>query len=749
MRHVLLVSLSCLFLLYGKLFAQSSLVSSDTSFHPNLKPSLDVKRRVGEIKIDGNVDDSGWQNIATAENFTYSFPIYGGKPKEKTVAKMTYDDDYLYIVMIAEDNSPKEIRASYSARDKIWSDDFMGIVLDTYGDGTRAFEIYCNPYGIQGDLFWTTTNEDESYDLIYESEAKITDHGWQIEMKIPFRSLRFPNIPVQNFHCSFWRSQPRDQVYKSSWAAVNFFEPCPFCQFGKLSGIENIHSAGSFELLPSLVASQEATSLSGEPLVNDKLKLNPSLGVRYVLGTATGLELAINPDFSQVESDAAQISANTTFALFYPEHRPFFQDGADLYSTIIQAVYTRSINSPLVAAKVIHRDDALSVAYTGAIDEHSPVIIPLEERSVVLSDAGKSISNIARATYSFGNDAKIGGLMTNRTFGSDGSNTVAGLDGRIRLFENVELIAEGMFSSTKEQNLTKNDDTALFENGKHTVEYDGEHFFGYADHVTLQRFTSGLDLEINYEELSPTFRAANGFIFRNDARSVTSFTGYKFPLSVSSWFNEFDMSLSASYSRNFENQTKYMDVKPEFDFSFTGQTNMHLFYRHAKERFKNIDFSNIDYFTLFGGTHPLSWMDISFGLTYGRNIARIDTPALGKELDITLNASFKLLNGLTVAPEYYFSRIDSESGSGSYFSGAIYRTKLSYQFSRAMSARLIVQYDEFSSALEIDPLFSYQVNPFTSLYLGSSHNYNSFDNTSNLHPSERQFFAKVQYLIQG
>ncbi len=744
----LLPFLLCCFVINLNSFAQSSQVA-DTSFHPNIKPSLLIERRVGEIKIDGNIDDAGWQQVKTAENFTNSFPIFGTKAKEKTTAKMTYDDDYLYILMDAYDSSPQNIRASYSARDRMFGDDFMGIVLDTYGDGTRAFEIYSNPYGIQGDLFWTTTNEDESYDLVYESEAKITDHGWQLEMKIPFRSLRFPDLAIQNFHCSFWRSMPRDQVYKSSWAAVNFFEPCPFCQFGKLEGIENIHPSGSYEFLPSLVASQDATSLSGESLKNDNIKLNPSLGIRYALGTATGLELALNPDFSQVETDAAQISANTTFALFYTEHRPFFQDGADLYSTLIQAIYTRSINSPLIAAKAIHRDEALSIAYTGAYDLHSPVIIPLEERSVVISDAGKSISNIARATYSFGNDAKIGGLMTNRTFGSDGSNTVAGLDGRIRLFEKVELIAEAMMSNTQEPILKKNGDTTLFDNGKHTVEYDGEHFFGFADHITLQRFTSGLDLEVNYEDVSPTFRAANGFIFRNDSRSISTFMGYKFPLNESAWFTEFDMSLSGSYSKNFEGQTKLIALKPELDFSFTGQTNLHIFYRHAKERFKNIDFSNIDYFSLFGGTHPLSWMDISFGLTYGRNIARIDTPALGKELDITLNAAFKLLGGLTVAPEYNFSRIDSESGSGSYFSGAIYRTKVSYQFSRAMSARLIVQYDEFSSSLGIDPLFTYQFNPFTSIYLGSSHNYNSFDNTTTLKPSERQFFAKLQYLFQG
>ncbi|MDP4229257.1 MAG: carbohydrate binding family 9 domain-containing protein [Bacteroidota bacterium] len=732
--------------------SQVASVSADTTYHPNIKPTLNVKRRAGDIKIDGNLDDAGWQNAEIAGGFCSSFPVPGMKPKECTYAKITYDNDYLYIAMIAEDHSPKEIRSSYSARDHIWSDDFMGIILDTYGDGSRAFEIYANPCGVQGDLFWTPTTEDESYDLVYESEGKITDSGWQLEMKIPFRSLRFPDIAVQNFHCSFWRSFPRDRLYKYSWAEVNFFVPCPFCQFGSLSGIENIHPAGSFELLPAIVASQNAESDgNGGHLINSSVKVSPSLGARYVLGTATGVEIALNPDFSQVESDAAQISANTTFALFYPEHRPFFQDGADLLNMDLSAVYTRSINSPIIAAKAIHRDAALSVAYLGAVDEHSPVIIPLEERSIVLSDVGRSISNMARATYSFGNNSKIGGLVTNRTFSGDGSNTVAGLDGRLHLFENVEMAALALMSYTQEAGIMKNGDSGLFNGGRHTVEFDGERFSGYADHIYVGRHTNGLDIELAYDELSPAFRAANGFIFQNDSRAFSAWTGYKFPFEEASWLKEFDMSVGGDLRRNFEGAQKFISIRPELDFSLPAQTNFHILYRHSKERFHGLDFANINLVNCWAGSHPLSWADLSCSVTYGNNIARaLDIPVIARELDVYVSASFRILGSLTVAPEYSFSKLDSIDKDGPpYFSGAIYRTKVSYQFSREISARLIVQYDEFTSALEIDPLFTYQLNPFTSLFVGSSHNYQSIDNPSRLMPSERQFFAKIQYLLQG
>jgi hypothetical protein len=748
MRLLILGFLLSVLLLTDAALAQGT--SADTAFHPNVKPSLEVKRRVGEITIDGDLSDEGWKNAASADGFCNSFPVYGAKPPEKTSAKITYDDNYLYIAMIAQDSDTKSIRASHATRDHVYSDDFMGIILDTYGDGSRAFEIYCNPYGIQNDLFWTSSNEDDSYDIVFESEAKITETGWQTEMKIPFRSLRFPDIPVQNFHCTFWRSMPRDQIWKSSWAAINFYAPCPFCQFGTLTGIEHVHPAGSFELLPSVVASQDAKSPDGGPLVNENVQFKPSLGVRYALSTATGLELALNPDFSQVESDAAQISANTTFALYYPEHRPFFQDGADLYNMNINAIYTRTINTPIVAAKAIHRDDALSVIYTGAVDEHSPVIIPLEERSIVLGDAGKSISNIARATYSFGNDTKIGGLLTNRTFGSDGSNTVTGIDARVHLFENVEMSGQGLFSYTQEPHITKNGDTSHFDNGKYSVEYDGEHFLGSAAHLSLSRVTSGLDMEFIYDELSPTFRAANGFIFQNDYSSFVGYIAEKLFSHGASWYSKIYGNAAVQLIRNFEGQTKTMFAKVELGAVLAAQTGFDLTLQHAKQLYRGVEFPNINFATLIATSNSFSWADLGVTLGYGSNFSRnTDIPTLGKELDLNINAAFRLPIGIAIAPQYSYSRLDSMNGSGSFYNGAIYRLTVSGQFTRELSVRLIVQYDGFAKALEIDPLLTYQVNPFTSLYVGSSHNYNSFDTTNTLRPSERQLFAKIQYLFQG
>ncbi len=746
-----LVLVLCVLGFWGRVLA------ADSTFVPQVHPCLEVSRCTSSIKIDGEINEDAWKCCNKASHFTAAMPIPGTRPPVETDAYLTYDDNYLYVAMIAHDPNPKEIQAPLVPRDRIFDGDFMGIILDTYGDASRAFELYVNPRGIQGDLFWSSNgNEDGSYDMVFESEAKITDSGWQMEMKIPFRSLRFPDKPVQNFHCCFWRSYPRDVVYKSGWSSINLFIPCAFCQLGSITGIHDIHPSGALELLPAVVASESGSIADGEThFKNDPLKVSPSLGIRYSLGTATALEAAINPDFSQVEADAPQISANNTFALFYPEHRPFFQDGSDLLNTSIPVVYTRSINSPIVAGKVIHRDALNSIAYIGAADENSPIILPLEEKSIIVSDAGKSISNILRATHSFGDNFYIGAMATDRRYSHNGSNTVLGVDGRIQFLENVEFIMQGLYSMTKEQNDSALvTDTDRFDKAMHTAAYDGEYYTGTKLFASLQRFTPGLDVQLNYGETTPSFRAGNGYIFTNATRALFNFTGYKFPLETRpaffQWLIEIDGSISLYESWNFDSWVKQRYVKPEIDLSLVGQTNLHFYYQPTYERFHNVNFPHLYTWNVNGETRPFEWMTFGGSVNIGKGIARfLDVPEQGKTTDLSFYARFKPWAGLLVEPSYSFSQLDSESGSGHYYSGAVYRTEFTYQFTRSLDLRLIVQYDGFAGIFEFDPLLTYRINPFSSFFIGSTHNYLTPLDSFSPKPTERHFFAKIQYLFQS
>jgi len=155
---------------------------------------------------------------------------------------VTYDDDNLYLAFIAHDD-PSTIRAALRDRDEMWSDDYFGILLDTYGDASWAVYLFANPYGVQRDTRCAVTSgEDSSYDLLYYTEGKITDTGYVIEMRIPFASLRFPDAEEQEWRATFWRTRPRGSREQYTWAAISRDNSCFLCQYGTLTGIQGVKS---------------------------------------------------------------------------------------------------------------------------------------------------------------------------------------------------------------------------------------------------------------------------------------------------------------------------------------------------------------------------------------------------------------------------------------------------------------------------------------------------------------------------
>jgi hypothetical protein len=338
-------------------------------FVPNLKPEVNVKRASGPIAIDGQLNDAGWLGAGRATNFSEVNPGDLTKPPVETEVMITYDDENLYLGFIAHDD-PSNIRATLHDRDEMWNEDMVGIILDTYGNAQWAYEIFTNAKGIQGDLLWTTEDEDTRFDLVFTSQATITTDGYQVEMAVPFSSLRFPDQAVQNWKATFWRIHPRSSRSEYTWAAISRDDPCNFCQYGSLRGIENVKPGGSLELFPAVVTSQSGRLANFDdprsPFEQSGVTVDASLGARYAFTPSLTGELTVNPDFSQIESDAAQIDVNTTFALSFPERRPFFQEGSDLFNTWIDAVYTRSINEPLAGAKLIGRMGQTSIGYIGA-----------------------------------------------------------------------------------------------------------------------------------------------------------------------------------------------------------------------------------------------------------------------------------------------------------------------------------------------------------------------------------------------
>ncbi len=727
-------------------------------FVPNVLPELQIPRTDEDIRIDGELDEAIWQHAALATNFSENFPDEKARPPIGIKVYVTYDAQNLYVAYLIEDD-PSAIRSNFSDRDRIWQDDYSGMLLDTNGDGQQIYFIAANPIGIQGDTFSSNGREDVSFNLIYESAGKITDTGYQIEMAIPFRSLRFPRADVQNWRATFWITRPRDSRNTYTWAAIDHDDPCFSCQFGSLSGMESVKSGKNLEILPSLTGSQSGSLTDASNprglFDNDRMRAEPSLNVKYGITSELTADLTINPDFSQIESDAAQIDVNSTFALFFPERRTFFQEGADMFRTNIQTVYTRSINDPIVANKLTGRFGNTSVAYIGARDNESPLLLPFEESSRLVS-GGKSVSNIFRVRQSFANSSFIGALVTDRRLDAGGAGSTFGIDGNVRFLTNYAIQFQVVASRTAElvdEELSAGFADLAFDRGNHTAALDGETFWGHALLGSLNRNGRHWNFDVTYRQFSPTFRADNGFVTQNDFRRIMTFQAYTIYPSIS-FIDRIRPRIMSFRTWNFDGVEKSAWFAPAINIQFKRQTNVNFEYRIARELFAGQEFTGIRSFFGYVSSNFSEKIHFGFNVNLGKSIARnVEEPFLGNSRDFGANLTLRPTQRLVIRPDINYSDITDPTTGDKLFSGFIARSRFNYQFTSKLLARVIVQYNDFTGSLAVDPLITYRVNSFTVVHFGSTHRYDTFPGTNEGDPSifaqsSRQIFFKAQYLFR-
>ncbi len=785
------------------------MAESEGDFSAKIKPTIHITKAQGEIKIDGELDEPAWQNAAVADGFCEFTPEDMTRPEVETRALLTYDESNLYAAFICYDN-PDEVRASLWERDNIFRDDYCGILLDTYGDQSWGYEIFVNPLGLQGDLRQLSSGAEElSFDIIFESAGQVTDSGYQVELVIPFASLRFPNTPEQKWRIDFWRDRQREARYRYTWGAISRDEPCFMCQWGHVTGIENIKPSTNIEILPSVIGYQSGTRVNSEYpnsiFDNTAVDAEVSIGARYGITPNSSAEIAFNPDFSQVESDAGQIDVNTTFGLQFPERRPFFQEGSDLFNTFINAVYTRSINDPDVAGKFTGQFGRYSMAYLTAYDQNTPIMIPLSERSTAIQ-VDEAVANIFRVRRAFGENSYLGLLATdrrlidfevdhidtltgasNRVEIEGGSGSIYGLDGTLRFLSNYRFDFQVVGSHTKEPGEGKPDTIrvvdatgATFDRGRHTVELDGESFDGHALYVNFTRSARLWNAQLSYMEYSPTFRTDNGNTTRNDLRHLEFWTLLDFrpnrewliswqPFLVigRAWDHGGTINLDPG---RFADGTRDEWISPELTFNLKGQTTIEVGYLISRERFAGRIFPGIRRWEFYSGTRFTELFALEGTCEFGHVVYRNRrAPELGEYFGLSLAASIKPTARLYIGTTFDYAKMDHRDSyfevhpdaDKELFSGYILRSGITYQFTREWNTRLVLQYDDFDEVLDIELLLTWQLNSFTVFYIGTNSSYQYYD-INNYAPDERpidfkksewdlntrQFFAKLQYLFR-
>lgn len=590
-------------------------------------PTVEAERFYESITIDGNLEEESWGRATGTDYFIEIDPGENIMPSEKTKVKVGYDESNLYVAFWASAN-PADIRASYQKRDRAWGDDFVAIFLDTYGDANVGTMIGANPYGVQLDAKNDGNNDDESFDLIYESQGRITDSGYQVEMSIPFSSLSFPEQEVQEWKVGFYRSLPREKRAQIVWGGFDRTDPCFLCQLGTLTGIRDIKQRGSLEFLPAIVGSQASALDANNTLQKGDINGEASLGIKYSFSSDRFAELTINPDFSQVEADEQQVDVNTTFALYFQEKRPFFNAGNDLIDTWINPIYTRSINNPKIAGRIINRGQKQSWYMLSALDENSPYTIPGEEQSFSLM-GGPSFSNIFRMKRTLTEGSFLGVLATDRRMANNnGSGSTVGFDTRYRLNKKYQIEFQTVFSKTVEPNDSLLVDGSFFGDD-YSFTFDGESFTGNAVELELRRDTEHWNLEMGYDHSTPTFRAENGFVSSNNEQRLYMESVWVY--SPNTFLNKFVGGFYTGINQNLDGEIKRQSTFIFSNFKLPKQTNINSNFNYTYfRRFKETNFKNLWKIGTNINSKITKSTSIYFGGNYGIQLATfLEVPETG------------------------------------------------------------------------------------------------------------------------
>ena len=718
-----------------------------------VRPKIHAVRIDNNIRLTGKLDDPHW-NLATPVELPYEVTPGENTPApQRTLVRMLYNNDYVYFGFDCSDSNAAAIRAHITDRDKMFDDDFVDIIMDTYGDYQRAYEIVINPYGIQGDLLMTSNNEDASFDMVWNGAASINNHGWTAEIAVPFKSLRFPSVPIQHWDVDFIRTIPRASRVQISWTPIDRNNPCLLCQGGVIEGITNVQSVTSVDLLPYVVSQQSGSvddnTDPNSSFHNGKVSGRIGGGLRYSPSPDLAVEGVINPDFSQVESDATQISVNSNFALFYAEKRPFFLTGADIFQNQTQTFYSRTINNPLGAGRVNGKAGSLSFTYLTATDRNTPFIVPGEETSDYIASNLESISNIARARYDFGQEAFLGGMVVTRNTGP-AHNYLGGMDWNYKFWGNYYFQGELFYADTKEVY-----DTSLFSDERklgstgHDAAFNGEQYDGSSALLTLRSNARDYSFTLQYADRAPTFQAQDGFIPNNDLRTGTLQQSYEF-YPNNSWLDNWGVGLNSGLHFNYDGIRKEKWAVPYLWGNFKGQTNVNITYLALNdELYHGFQFTNIQRGEFAVYSRPASSLNLQFDGWFGRFIKRSDPPDAGQGHTIAFTALIKPTSQFEIDLTYSRARLSSIATGELFYDGYIARTEGIYQFTPEIFVRLIGQYDEFNKEFDFFPLLSYKLNPYTIFYVGSTYNLADFGDPYGFKQTSRQYFLKLQYLFRS
>jgi hypothetical protein len=699
-------------------------------------------------KLEQFLDGTGRSDMKRIDDFRQRSPGDGVPVSQKTAAFLGYDDKNLYAVFVCE---APQLRARLSRREDIFSDDMVGIFLDTFHDRQRNYEFLVNAYGIQADALLTEGQGDDfSFDTLWYSEGRITPTGYVALLSLPFRSLRFTASLAQTWGLALGRFIPTNNE-ASFWPFITLkvsgFTP----QLGTATGLEGISPGRNLQLVPYAAFGRSHfldNPDPGVPSFRSKTDFRAGLDAKAVIRDSLTLDLTLNPDFSQVESDDPQVTVNQRFEVYFPEKRPFFLENSAYFSTPENLFFSRRIVDPEFGARL-----------TGKLGRWNLGLLTADDRAPgAAAESGapqrgkRAAIGVARVQREFGKQSNIGMFLSGREF-AESYSRVAALDTRLKFGDNWTINGQAMASLTR------------------TLE--GERSGGNAYNANLFYGSRKWIYELVYNDRSEGFHTDLGFVPRTDMRQGQQFVMRRFRpknKALLVWGPNLYSNI------NFDHRGVQQDwrISPGINLEFARSTYIGANHGESYERFDGINFRRSD--TNIGGhSEYFKWVTFDGGYSFGTRInygpPGVMRPFLGASSDINAQITIRPMARLKLDQIYYYTKLKTrDARPTTVFVDHLVRSRLNYQFTRELSMRVILDYNgslpnhtlidnERRKRITGDVLLTYLIHPGTAFYVGYTERLENLAIFPGPPPvvgriaspsarTGRLFFAKLSYLFR-
>lgn len=737
--------------------------------------------------IDGSLDEPVWRTAARLDGFVQTQPGDNTAPSHPTLVLLGFDAHMLYVGLKATDDSAR-VRATVAPRDNILADDHITIFLDTFGDRRRAYVMTFNPLGIQQDGMYTegAADPDYSVDIVMQSRGRADRDGWTVEVAIPLRSLRYAAGPERLWNVQVQRRIKHLDNEQSSWMPMVRGDAGFLTRAGQLAGLGQLPSRRAVELIPSVTASSEGARVWRSALGPDGFRhgsARADIGLSAKLGLAADVtaELALNPDFAQVEADAPVVTANQRFPILFAEKRPFFLEGVDLLRTPLLVVHTRAIVSPDAAVKMTGKRGATTFGVLAASDAAPGHFTDAERRDSSMQQqiarlgGRNSQVGIVRLRRDVGEASYIGVLGTGYHF-IDRDNLTAGADLRLTAGTRTALAVQltGTWARRPFYDPAVNRDTLRTGRG-----------LGY--YLQLKRTGRHLNLTLTGTGRSPDYVSETGFTPQVNTNIWNLETRWNSEPRPNATLISWSAVNAVQAQLDWQGRAKFAYVWPRLNFYLPSQTEISVgayadYLRIFEEEFggafagagvrETVFYGvGLSYTTTpdrhwkHAGSIGWEWDGFDYDFGGGPKFPRVSPAALadpgapldpgkGRSLGASLSLEWTPAAVLRVNASYTKSRLVRNDTRLVAHDENLWSAQAVYQFTRFVSARLRADYRTSRSNLRPQLLLAWTPNPGTAVYAGYNDDLNR-DGYSpmtgalepGVHRNSRTVFVKMSYLL--